>query len=104
MEDILNELLNDFKDGSVTKKDWPAFLTAYSVSKAAQNAYTRMLAKKHPSIMINCLCPGYIRTGMNGNTGTILVQQGGASPVRLALMPHASPSGLFFMGDEVSCF
>ncbi|XP_021748175.1 (+)-neomenthol dehydrogenase-like [Chenopodium quinoa] len=104
VDDILNELMTDFKDGSIKEKGWPSFMTAYIVSKAALNAYTQILAKKNPSIIINCVCPGYVRTDINGNTGYLTVEEGGASPVRLALLPHGSSSGLFFLRNEVSSY
>uniref|UniRef100_A0A7C8Z8B4 Short-chain dehydrogenase/reductase n=2 Tax=Opuntia streptacantha TaxID=393608 RepID=A0A7C8Z8B4_OPUST len=104
IDEVLNEFLKDFKEGSLETKGWPSFFPAYSVSKAALNAYTRILAKKYPSIIINCLCPGYVKTDINGNTGVLTVEEGGASCVRLALLPHGSPSGLFYFRNEVSSF
>uniref|UniRef100_A0A803MPY0 (+)-neomenthol dehydrogenase n=1 Tax=Chenopodium quinoa TaxID=63459 RepID=A0A803MPY0_CHEQI len=103
VDDILNELMTDFKDSSFKEKGWPSFMTAYILSKAALNAYTQLLAKKYPSI-INCVCPGYVSTDINGNTGYLTVEEGGTSPVRLALLPHGSPSGLFFLRNEVSSY
>uniref|UniRef100_A0A803KZ56 Short-chain dehydrogenase/reductase n=1 Tax=Chenopodium quinoa TaxID=63459 RepID=A0A803KZ56_CHEQI len=102
VDDILNELLRDFKDGTFKEKGWPSTMTAYIVSKAALNAYTRILAKKYPSIIINCVCPGFVKTDINGNLGHLTVEEGGTSQVRLALVPHGSPSGLFFVRNEVS--
>ncbi|XP_021760220.1 (+)-neomenthol dehydrogenase-like [Chenopodium quinoa] len=91
-------------DSSFKEKGWPSFMTAYILSKAALNAYTQLLAKKYPSIIINCVFPGYVSTDINGNTGYLTVEEGGASPVRLALLPHGSPSGLFFLRNEVSSY
>ncbi|XP_021717522.1 (+)-neomenthol dehydrogenase-like [Chenopodium quinoa] len=104
VDDLLNELLRDFKDGTFKEKGWPSTMAAYIVSKAALNAYTRILAKKYPSIIINCVCPGFVKTDINGNLGHLTVEEGGASPVRLALVPHGSPSGLFFVRNEVSSY
>ncbi|THF97489.1 hypothetical protein TEA_029175 [Camellia sinensis var. sinensis] len=71
--------------------DWPRFL-----SKAALNAYTRVLAKKYRNIVINAVSPGHIKTDINQNTGTLTVEHGAKWPVRLALLPHGGPSGLFY--------
>ncbi|KAL2892272.1 (+)-neomenthol dehydrogenase [Bienertia sinuspersici] len=104
IDEILSEFLRDFQDGSFKEKGWPKIMAAYIVSKVALSAYTRILAKKNPSVMINCICPGFIRTDMNGNMGHLSVEEGAASPVRLALMPQISPSGLFYVRNEVSSF
>ncbi|XP_018858487.1 (+)-neomenthol dehydrogenase-like isoform X1 [Juglans regia] len=104
LDEILKEFLKDFKEGSVEAKGWPTFLSAYTISKVAVNAYTRILAKKYPSFCINCVCPGYVKTDINGNTGILPVEEGAAKPVRLALLPDGSPSGMFFVRQEVSSF
>ena len=101
---MLNQFLRDFKEGSQEIKGWPSFIPPYSVSKAALNAYTRILAKEYPSIITNCICPGYVKTDINGNTGYVPVQDGGANCLRLALLPHGSPSGLFYFRNAVSSF
>ncbi|KAF5464204.1 hypothetical protein F2P56_014298 [Juglans regia] len=104
VDEVLKEFLKDFKEGSLASKVWPTFLSAYTVSKAAMNAYTRILAKKYPSFCINCVCPGFVKTDINRNTGILPVEEGASSPVRLALLPNGSPSGLFFIRKEVSSF
>lgn len=104
IEEVLNQFLSDFKEGLLKPKGWPIFLSAYTVSKAALNAYTRIAAKKKPNICINCVCPGFVKTDINFNRGILSVEEGAASPVRLALLPHQGPSGLFFIRHEVSQF
>ncbi|KAK9273131.1 hypothetical protein L1049_017938 [Liquidambar formosana] len=104
VDEVLNEFLKDLKEGSLQSKGWPAFLSAYTVSKVAMNAYTRILAKKYPSFCINCVCPGYVKTDINFNTGILTTEEGAESPVRLALLPDGGPSGLFFVRKELSPF
>ncbi|KAF3441306.1 hypothetical protein FNV43_RR15219 [Rhamnella rubrinervis] len=104
IDEVLKEFLKDFKDGSLESKDWPTFLSTYTISKAAVNAYTRILASKYPSFRINSVCPGYVKSDMNLNTGILTVKEGAASPVKLALLPNDGPSGLFFVRSEVSEF
>ncbi|KAL5565592.1 hypothetical protein UlMin_028756 [Ulmus minor] len=104
IDEVLREFLKDFKEGSLESKGWPTFLSAYTVSKAAMNAYTRILAKKYPSFRINCVCPGYVKTDINYNSGILSVEEGAESSVRLALLPNDGPSGLFFVRSEVSSF
>ncbi|KAL7204067.1 hypothetical protein ACSBR2_017183 [Camellia fascicularis] len=37
------------------------------------NAYMRILAKTHPFSMINCVCPGYVKT--NSYTGLLTIEE-----------------------------
>ncbi|KAL0425963.1 UNVERIFIED_CONTAM: (+)-neomenthol dehydrogenase [Sesamum radiatum] len=104
IDQVLNEFLKDFKEGSLEAKGWPSYFSAYILSKAAMNAYTRILAKKYPNFRINCVCPGYVKTDINFNTGYLTTEEGAESPVRLALLPDDGPSGQFFVRKEVSSF
>ncbi|GFP93028.1 (+)-neomenthol dehydrogenase [Phtheirospermum japonicum] len=104
IDEVLDVFLKDFKDGSLEAKGWPIYTSAYIVSKAAMNAYTRFLANKYPGFRINCVCPGYVKTDGNFNTGGLSVEEGAESLVRLALLPDDGPSGLFFFRHEVTSF
>ncbi|XP_012482632.2 (+)-neomenthol dehydrogenase isoform X2 [Gossypium raimondii] len=101
LSDLISEYLKDFKQGLLESKGWPTCLSAYTVSKVAMNAYTRILAKKHPNFCINCVCPGFVKTDINYNTGHSTPEEGAAIPVKLALWPNGgAPSGLFFVQGE----
>ncbi|KAL2335927.1 hypothetical protein Fmac_010373 [Flemingia macrophylla] len=104
VDEVLNKFLQDFREGSLESKGWPRYLGAYICSKAAMNAYTRILAKKYPSFCINSVCPGYVKTDMTANTGFLTVEEGAANPVRLALLPNDSPSGLFYLQSDVASY
>ncbi|KAK6804506.1 hypothetical protein RDI58_002290 [Solanum bulbocastanum] len=104
IEEVINQYLKDFKEDSLQAKGWPSLMSAYILSKAAMNAYSRVMAKKHPSIQINCVCPGFVKTDINFNSGILSIEEGAESPVRLALQPDDGPSGLFFDRKEVSSF
>ncbi|XP_027334879.1 (+)-neomenthol dehydrogenase-like isoform X1 [Abrus precatorius] len=104
VDEVLKEFLKDFKEGSLENKGWPKHLCAYIVSKAAMNAYTRILAKNYPTFCINSVCPGYVKTDITGNTGFLSVEEGAVGPVRLALLPNGSASGLFYYRSDVSSF
>ncbi|CAI9101753.1 OLC1v1039160C1 [Oldenlandia corymbosa var. corymbosa] len=104
VDEVLNEFLKDFKEGSLESKGWPSFSGAYRLSKAAMNAYTRIVAKKQPNIKVNCVCPGFVKTDLNFHTGKRTVEEGALSIVRLALLPDDGPSGLFFIRGEESPF
>ncbi|GMP61572.1 hypothetical protein CsSME_00023981 [Camellia sinensis var. sinensis] len=104
VEEVLNEFLKDFKEGALETKGWPTFWSAYTVSKAVINAYTRILAKKYPTFCINCVCPGWVKIDMNNNLGKKTIEQGAQCPVKLALLPDDGPSGLFFINNELASF
>jgi NAD(P)-dependent dehydrogenase (short-subunit alcohol dehydrogenase family) len=83
VDEVLSKFLKDFKEGSLETKGWSCLMAAYRVSKAALNAYTRIVAKNYPSFRVNCLCPGLVKT--DGNTAGILtIDEGAESVVRLA--------------------
>ncbi|KAE8660464.1 (+)-neomenthol dehydrogenase [Hibiscus syriacus] len=105
IDGFVAEFLKDFKEGSLESKGWPTFLSAYTISKAAMNTYTRILANKCPNFCINCVCPGFVKTDINNNTGHSTPEEGAAIPVKLALWPSGgAPSGLFFVQGEPSSF
>ncbi|XP_062090283.1 (+)-neomenthol dehydrogenase-like isoform X3 [Humulus lupulus] len=104
IDEVVSEFLKDFKQGNLEAKKWPTEISGYKVSKASLNAYQRILAKKYPHICVNCVCPGYVKTDITCNTGQLVAAEGAESPVMLALLPHAKPSGLFFSRKQVSPF
>ncbi|KAH7565773.1 hypothetical protein JRO89_XS08G0014500 [Xanthoceras sorbifolium] len=105
IDELLNKLLKDFKEGLLDKEGWPAKKSGYILSKAFLNAYTRILAKKYPQFLVNCVCPGLVKTDITYNFGELTAAEGAQSPVRLALLPQGGPSGNFFSRHEtMSCF
>jgi NAD(P)-dependent dehydrogenase (short-subunit alcohol dehydrogenase family) len=70
---------------------------AYSVSKAALNALTRILAAelRRDRILVNAVCPGWVATDMGGPGGRP-VEQGAASIMWAVLLPDDGPTGGFF--------
>ncbi|KAJ9563421.1 hypothetical protein OSB04_008581 [Centaurea solstitialis] len=106
INEVLEVFLKDLKDNSLETNKWPSFLSAYTLSKAAMNAYTRLIAEKNTSFIINCVCPGYVKTDINYFLGHLNVEDGAHSVVRLVLLPtnRLGHSGLFFYRDEISSF
>ena len=68
----------------------------YSVSKAALNALTRLLAADlaGAGVLVNAICPGWVATDMGG--GGRPVPDGAAGIVWAANLPDDGPSGGFF--------
>ncbi|KAL5758918.1 hypothetical protein ACOSP7_021529 [Xanthoceras sorbifolium] len=105
IDEIWKKLLQDVKDGkSLEKEGWPQYLSAYMLSKISINSYSRILAKKYPTMMVNCVDPGFVKTDINCNAGTMTVNEGGGRPVKVALLPHGSSTGLFYRENQVSSF
>ncbi|XP_047314941.1 (+)-neomenthol dehydrogenase-like [Impatiens glandulifera] len=104
IDEVLKEFLKDFKEGTWEANGWPTTLTSYLLTKATLNAYTRVVAKKFPTILVNCVCPGFVNTKINDNTGILTVEEGAKRLVRLALLPDDGPSGTLYCWDEVSSF
>ena len=68
---------------------------AYSVSKAALNALTRLLAADLRPILVNAVCPGWVSTDMGGPGGRP-VSEGAAGIVWAATLADEGPTGGFF--------
>ncbi|KAL3743484.1 hypothetical protein ACJRO7_018734 [Eucalyptus globulus] len=100
VDEVLKEFLKDFRQGSHGTKGWPASHSAYIVSKAALNAYTRILAAKYPTFRVNCVCPGFVKTDIVHNTGFLTPEEGAKGPVSLSLLPDDGPTGRFFQGTK----
>lgn len=80
--------LEDMGDGS----------PAYRASKAALNALTRMVssATRGRGVLVNSMCPGWVRTHMGGPGAPRSVEQGADTAVWLATLPANGPTGGFF--------
>lgn len=70
---------------------------AYSVSKAALNAMTRILAAelRDDGVLVNAVCPGWVATDMGGSGGRP-VGEGAASVMWAVLLDADGPTGGFF--------
>jgi NAD(P)-dependent dehydrogenase (short-subunit alcohol dehydrogenase family) len=76
---------------------------AYRTSKTALNALTRLLADelKGTPVLINSLCPGWVRTDMGGANATREVKEGADTIIYLATLPDGGHSGGFFRDRQL---
>ncbi len=74
---------------------------AYSVTKAALNALTRVLAAelRPDGILVNAVCPGWVATDMGGPGGRP-VEAGAASVLWAVDLPDDGPTGGFFRDGQ----
>ncbi|VVA30053.1 PREDICTED: (+)-neomenthol dehydrogenase [Prunus dulcis] len=104
VDNLVEGFLEDVKHNLIEAKSWPINQSAYIVSKAALNAYTRVLATKYPSIAINAVSPGFTATDMNNYTGILTAEEAAKGPVKAALLPDIRVSGCYFEQTELSTF
>jgi NAD(P)-dependent dehydrogenase (short-subunit alcohol dehydrogenase family) len=73
-------------------------ITGYRLSKVGLNALTRMLAddEAESRLLVNSMCPGWVRTDMGGPSASRSVEEGADTAVWLATLPDDGPSGGFF--------
>lgn len=75
---------------------------AYRISKTALNALTRILAAETQgyNILVNSVCPGWVRTEMGGPSAERTVEEGAAGIVWAATLPDDGPTGGFFRDGQ----
>lgn len=106
LDEVAAAFVADLEAGAVEARGWwPAgFSAAYMVSKAALNAYSRVLARRHPALRVNCVHPGFVRTDMTVNFGMLTPEEGGSRVVAVALLPDGGPTGAYFQERQQAPF
>ena len=70
----------------------------YRISKTAINSVTRILTDEleDTNILVNSMCPGWVKTEMGGQGATRTTEEGADTAVWLATLPEKGPRGKFF--------
>jgi carbonyl reductase 1 len=95
---LMEKFVADVAAGRHTREGWPT--SAYGVSKTGLNALTMVFARALEGdprrILVNAVCPGWVRTAMGGPGAPRSVEHGAETLVWAALLPPRGPTGGFF--------
>lgn len=97
---LMQSFVNDVRAGRHRERGWPS--SAYKVSKAGLNALTRVFARELAGrgILVNAVCPGWVRSDMGGKSAARSVEEGASGIVWAATLRPDGPSGGFFRDGE----
>ena len=78
----------------------------YSISKAALNILTIQCAQliNQSDLLINAVCPGWVRTDMGGSMASRSVSKGAETIIWATQLPEKGPSGKFFRDKREIAF
>lgn len=85
--------------GAGSLAEMTEYAPAYSASKAALNALTRLLADAcagADDVKVNSACPGWVRTRMGGPSAPRAPEEGADTVAWLATLPEDGPTNGFF--------
>ncbi|KAJ4800386.1 NAD(P)-binding Rossmann-fold superfamily protein [Rhynchospora pubera] len=105
IDNLAKSFLKSFKENTLEENGWKMSegFRAYKASKILLNAYTRVIAKIHPNLRINCVQPGHVNTGFSYHTGPLTADEGAEGAVTLALA-DGGPTGLFYERTKILSF
>jgi NAD(P)-dependent dehydrogenase (short-subunit alcohol dehydrogenase family) len=100
LDALVAAYLSDLESGAAKRAGWPS---AYSVSKVALNALTRILARdlEPRGITVNSVCPGWVRTDMGGPGAPRSVPVGARSIVLGVTLPDGTTGGFYRDGKKI---
>ncbi|THH41888.1 SDR family NAD(P)-dependent oxidoreductase [Neolewinella litorea] len=82
-------------------ESWPG-TPAYAITKTALNMLTYKLADdlRDDAILVNAVCPGWVRTDMGGPEANRSVAEGASSILWAVILPDDGPSGGFYKDGQ----
>ncbi|WP_026987074.1 SDR family oxidoreductase [Fodinicurvata fenggangensis] len=88
-------------NGDPSSPYYSARLIGYNASKTALNMLTVQLAAElHGTpIVVNSVCPGYVKTDLTGHAGFMTPEEGARLPAKYALLGEDAVSGRFVEPD-----
>ena len=99
--DLVEGFVGAVRRGRHAEEGWPT--SAYGVSKAALNAFVRVVAPELAtrSVRINAVCPGWVRTDMGGPGAPRSLREGAASILWAATVEDGRTGGFFRDGKPI---
>jgi carbonyl reductase 1 len=96
LDSLLREFVEAVRRGEHRRQGWPG--NAYRVSKAGLNALVRVLTPslRDRGVLINAVCPGWVRSDMGGAGAPRSLQKGASGVVWAATLGPAGPTGGIF--------
>ncbi|TFK46688.1 NAD(P)-binding protein [Heliocybe sulcata] len=96
VDTLMQQFRDDVRSNTWKEKGW--YASGYAVSKMGVTALTRALANenKDKGLLINAVCPGWVKTDMAGDKAPKTVEQGAVTPVMLALDDIKGKTGTFW--------
>ena len=93
----------NLSSGMAQLSDMNGCCPGYRISKTAINVITRIIADefKGTIILINSMCPGWVKTDMGGAEATREIPEGADTAVWLSELDNDGPNGLFFRDRAV---
>jgi NAD(P)-dependent dehydrogenase (short-subunit alcohol dehydrogenase family) len=94
---LMRTFIEDVRAGVYKARGWPE--SAYRVSKLGLNALTRQFAEelKPRNLLVNGVCPGWVRTQMGGPHAVRTIERGAHILVWAATLPPEGPTGGLFL-------
>lgn len=105
LDALCNKFIKDVTDGTWEKEGFPK--SAYGMSKVGVTQLTRVQANanKIKNVLINSCCPGYVKTDMSSNKGSLTPAEGAETPVFLAVdLKDSDVSGAFWSLKKQASF
>jgi len=93
----------NLSSGMAQLSDMNGCCPGYRISKTAINVITRIIADEltEENILINSMCPGWVKTDMGGQDATREIPEGADTAIWLSMLPDDGPSGKFFRDRQV---
>jgi len=98
---LVDRFESDVAAGAHKLRGWSN--SNYGMSKLALIAVTKVLARSHPALRVNCCCPGYCDTDMSSHKGPRPPAEGARNALLLVTTPRDQcPSGAFVQNEKES--
>lgn len=100
LEQYMLDFVKAVETGVHAKQGWAN--TCYGMSKLGIIAFTKILARDYPEIMVNSVDPGYCATDQNNMQGFRPAERGAVTPLLLATTEQTISGRHWFDGKQIA--